>query len=604
MLSKLLKARTTRAAVAGALVATVFAFSTGAPQAAPQSKTLTASCAGADPASQDLLKAFGGTLNLPFTVSSDVPATLEPEAPDQPISFTWGVTIDAKTTSAVAAVSPSLLIKDVSLDIGVTGPTATTEVLGRPAPVTLAITAGQPATINQGPFAGTLTKIGKGGLIKYSAKKVALTISLTISGKATDVKVECAAPGTVATTSIKIPGSPDIKQPIELEGTPDSTVSVDVLGQYVTPTADEKGTVHPVDPASLKVLDGPGQISNGQVVVSTGAAGTTSSVTFEVCSGSLPGVNAVQSLQIDPSILLGPPKTGEDGKPIPGTEEPVLDKDGKTQTNMVKKSVGLTLKFGDQETPVIWTVPKSVRDANPGKFQKPENWADTYNSDMIFWIFFVPFQQPDPADIQAALESLPSIGAGGVKVTNVPVSDPKKPVQYNIEFTGKNGQKDVPNLTIGSYYSVFPQEHLQAIIDAAKGMLGGGGDDGPTTTTTLPGGAQTVDEAIDFLIGQIKDALLALDFEKAKELAAQLGPLLKDKALGSIPVDQVISALTGIFTTPPSVATVTAGEDPVGMCSQGVIDVSVPAPPPPTVSPEQLGPPPGQMPGAEPVLAG
>ena len=539
MMSRLLKARATRAGVAVALVADVFAITAGSPsQAAPQSKTLTGSCVGADQASADLLKAFGGTLSMPFTVTSDVPATLEPEAADQPISFTWGVTIDAKTTAAVAAISPSLIVKNVSLDIGITGPTATTEVQGRPEPTTITVTAGQPATLTQGPFTGTLTKIGKGGIIKYSAKKVALTISLTIQGKATDVNVECTAPGTLAITSIKIPGSPDIKQPIEIEGTPNSTVDVDVLGQYVTAGTDEHGTVMPVKPETLRVIDGPGKVVDGKVQVSTGDAGTTASVTFEVCSGALPGTNEVQSLQIDPS------------------------------DSAIKKSLGLTLKFGDEETDVIWSVPPEVVAANPDKFQKPTNWGtgepgDEWNADMLGWML-TPFKLPEPAAIQAALEALPSIGKDGVKVT---LAGEDKPGLYNIEFLGKNAERDVPGLTIGNYYSVFPQEHLQAILDWAKGLMGGG-EGGEGGGGTPP---------------------------------PEVPPWMAD-----LDINQIIAALTGMFTTPPSVATVVAGEEPIGICSQGVIDVAVPAQP--TVVGGIQTPPPGSAPppmvGAEQTFAG
>lgn len=578
MLSRFLRARSTRAAVAGALVATVLAVSAGSQlQAAPQSKTLTATCTGADPDSTALLATLGGSLSLPFTVTSDVPATLDPEAPDQPISFTWGVTIDAATATKAAAVSPNLTVKDMVLDIGVSGPTATTEVQGRPAPITLALTANQPVNISQGPFSGTLTGIGKGGLIRYAPKNVGMTISLTVAGKAADVKVTCAAAGTVATTSIKIPGSPDIKQPIEIDGTANSTVNVDVLGQYVTPGTDEKGTVRPVDPSTLKVIDGPGTVQNGQVQVTAGAAGSTTSVTFEVCSGTLPGTNAVQSLKIDPSILLGPPEKGEDGQPIPGTEKPVLGPDGNIQTNLIRKSVGLTLKFGDEETPVIWTVPKATRDATPQMFQKPEDWVKTYNSDMLFWTiggFFkepVTFEQPKPADIQAALESLPSIGAGGVKVVQVPNEDPKKPVQYNVEFTGKNGEKDIPNLTVGNYYSVFPQEFLSAIIDAAKDAIPAPGEGGGE-----PGGP-TLKEQIAAVKAQLDKAVAAGDFAQVIKLAGEYLQLSLKQATEDIDINQVVTVLTGLFTTPPQVATTVAGEAPIGMCSQGVIDVSVPA---------------------------
>lgn len=527
MLSRLISARSTRVAAVGAIVATVLAIGAGSPlQAAPQSKTVTASCAGADDASKGLLAAFGGSLSLPFTVTSDVPAQLAPQAPDQPISFTWGVTISASVTSQVAAIDPTLTVKDISLDIGISGPTSTTEVQGRPAPVDIAITAGQPATVNMGPFAGTLKEIGKGGIIKYTPKKVALTISLDMAGKATDVKVECTAPSTVATSLVKIPGSPDIKQPIEIEGTANSSVLVDVLGKYVTPGTNEEGKVLPVDPASLKVVDGPGQIVSGQVQVNTGAPGSVSSVTFEVCSGSLPGTNEVQSLQLDPSA------------------------------DALKKGVALTLKMGEEETAPIWMVDPMWRGTyTPSK----DTWLDNANN----YIFTV-HKLPDPLDIQIALERLPSIGGGGVKVTAG-----EGPGAYNIEFVGQNGEKDVESLAIGSYFSVFPQEVLASIIDAAKGMMNPGGGEGGE-----PGGP-TLEEQIMLLEAKAQVQLASLDLAGWFATMQELVPLKLKQALSEIDVNATITWLTSLFSTPPVAATVTAGEEPIGICSQGVIDVTV-----------------------------
>jgi hypothetical protein len=518
-----------------ALLATMFAFGSATPTgAAPQSKSLTGSCSGADAASKGLLAAFGGALTVPFTVTSDVPATLGPSAPDQPISFTWGVTLAASVTTQVAGIDPNLTIKDAALDIDVKGPTGTTEVLGRPAAQDIAITAGVPATLTQGPFGGTLKEIGKGGIIKYSPKRIAFTISLDISGKATEVKVECTAPGTVATTSIKIPGSPDIQQPIELDATPDQTVSVDVLGKYVTAGTDEKGVKRPPLPETLKVLEGPGTVSNGQVQVKAGAAGSTASVTFEVCSGTLPGTNEVQTLVLDPT------------------------------SEVLKKGIGFTLKYGDATTDVIWMVAPAWRALFPGAFVKPTNWVDQANSYII-----TPFELPAPADIQLALERVPAIGGGGVKVT----TQPGKANAYNIEFTGKNGEKDIESLSIGNYYSVFPQEVLANIISAAQTLLNAP-DDPNATTTTFPGNV-TLEQYIAQLEVQLYAAQQANDLPAQLDILGKLVPLQLSNALANIDVNATISALTGLFSTPPATATATAGDTPIGICSQGVIDVTV-----------------------------
>lgn len=528
MIGKLVRGRTTRAVVAVALVATVFAASSNvATSAAPQSKTLTGSCSGADDASKALLAAFGGALSVPFTVTSDVPGTLPQSAPDQPISFTWGVTLAASVTTQVAGIDPTLTIKNTTLDIDVKGPTSTTEVLGRPGPQDLAVQAGVPATLAEGPFTGTLKDLGKGGIIKYSVKAIAFTISIDISGAAKDVAVVCTAPGTVATTSIKIPGSPDIVQPITLTGTANTPQLVDVLGQYVTPGTDENGVKKPVLPETLKVLDGPGQVVNGQVQVTPGAAGTTSSVTFEVCSGTLPGTNEVQQLVLDPS------------------------------SDALKKGVAFTLTYGDQTTAPIDEL------GFPFTFTPPGNWVDEANN----YIFTI-HELPSPADVQIALERLPKIGAGGVKVT---AGD--KAGVYNIEFTNQNGEKDVDSLALGKYYSVFPQEILAQILTAAQALLNKP-DDPNATTTTFPGNV-TLDQYVKQLEDQLYLAQISNDYVGWLNTFGQLVPLKLQQGLANIDVNAAIAALTGLFSTPPVLSTTVAGDTPIGICSQGVIDVNV-----------------------------
>ncbi len=528
MVGKLVRGRTTRAIVAVALVATVFAVSSNVDSGAvPQTKQLVGTCGGADDASRALLAAFGGSLSVPFTVTSDVPATLDPEAPDQPISFTWGVTLAASVTSQVAAIDPSLTIKDMVLDMSITGPTSTTEVQGRPPTQELAVQAGVPATLTQGPFTGTLTDIGKGGIIKYSPKSIGFTISIDIAGAPKEVKVSCAAPGTVATTQIKIPGSPDITQPISLSGTANTPLLVDVLGQYVKPGKDENGVEMPVKPETLKVIDGPGEVVNGQVQVTPGAAGTTSSVTFEVCSGELPGTNEVQQLTLD------------------------------TSGNALRKGVAFTLAFGDQTTGAIDELQA------PFTFTPTNNWKAHANE-----YVFTPFQLPSPADVQNALERLPNIGAGGVSVTKGDHAG-----VYNIEFTNQNGQKDVDGLALGHYYSVFPQEVLTDILTAAQALLNAPKDPN-ATTTTFPNNV-TLDQYVAQLEAKLQSSLANNDYLGWINTFQVLVPLKLQQGLANIDVNAAIAALTGLFSAPPTLTTTTAGDAPIGICSQGIIDVNV-----------------------------
>lgn len=532
MVTRIVKSKATRAAVAVAMVAGVFAVAGQTPTgAAPQSKTLTASCVGADPDSINLVKVLSptGSLALPISITSDVPATLQPEQSGSNIAFTWGVTLDKETVNKAVALLPSLTIKNAQYDIAISGPTSTKSVGSGPVPDRVVnLVKDTPVTLTEGPFTGKLEGVGKGGVIKYSVGVAKLTIVATVAGKTNNVNVTCSAPGTAATTLIKIPGSPDIVQPIEINGTANQKLAVDVLGKYVTDGKDDKGVVRKVDPSTLKVLDGPATVVNNQLEVTAGAAGTTTSATFEVCSGSLPGVNEVRALTLD----LNP--------------------------EALKKGVAFTLKYGDAETPIIKFLPAWW------PFEKPGNWPDVANN-----YIFSPWEQPSPAAVQAALEATKGIGPGNVKVT----IDPKKPSRYLIEFTGDLGQKAINTpLAVGAYYSVFPQEIKQQLL-ALAGSLGGGSDAPPTT---LPGG-QTPEQYKAQLEAELQAALNAFNWDLAGEKFGALVRLSLSQALSNINVNEVTAFLNGLFTTSPDVALDTAGESPLGICSQGVVDVKVAA---------------------------
>lgn len=550
------------AAVAASTLAVLGSFGVAPSGADPVTKTLTGSCGGADDASTALLNALGGNLTVPFEVTADVPPTLEPEQSGSPISFTWKVSLSTDVVDKAVVVDPVLTVSNLVLDMGVSGPTATTVVQGRPGPLDVALTAGQPAEIVQGPFSGTLEEVGKGGLIRYSPSAISFTISVDLSGQARDINVVCAASGTVATTSIKIPGSPEIVQPIALSAQPGETLSVDVLGQYVTNGIDDDGKELPVDPSSLKVIDGPATVAGGQVQITAGGPGSTTSATFEVCAGTLPGIDEVQRITIDPS------------------------------NDAMRRSVGFSLTYGDAETAPVWLARKwkefpeeggslignlfnaifvgllsehqDIGGTYPETYPLPVDWRAE-----SFAYFFTDRFEPTPELIDAALETLPGIGAGGVEVTGVE----GEPFTFDITFVGANGQQDVESIGLGDYYSILPRETLTFILEQAQGLLGGGGE-GEEPTTTLPEG-MTLQQYADQLRDELNAAVLAGDLTLAGEKLNALVAILPDLLISNIDVDAVIAFITGLFPSPPTLVTTVSGEEPTPICSQGVIDVNV-----------------------------
>ena len=501
--------------------------------AAPVEKTLNASCGGRDEPSKQLLNVLGSS-TFPVTIIADVPPTLEPNAADQDVAFTWKVILDASLTSKATGFGiTSLNVDNAQADIAVSGPTATTAIPSGPIPsIPVTLTAGQPATVEVGTFKGTLTEIGSAGPIKYTAGKLGFTINVSVAGKPQIVNVDCNAPGTIASSQIKVPGSPDIVQPIEIQAQPDEAVSVDLLATYVKPGTTKDGETLEVDTTSLKVIDGAGTIVDGKLQATAGAAGSTTSITFEVCAKkTVVGVNEVQTLSVDPT------------------------------PDALKKGVGFTVKFGEGESPAVDLLGSFLGVPIGFTPPKPGNWENEANNYIL-----TEHKMPTAAELQAALEFTPGIGQGNVQVTKTGAGT------YDIEFLNALGQKDIDDLKIGSYWSVFPQEVKARIIDSATSLLPGP----DTPTTTLPGGASPEQYKAQ-LENEVRAALTPpnINFDVAGQKFGELLRFNLSQALANIDVNAALGFINSLFTAPPTVSTKVAGESATPICSQGIVDVKV-----------------------------
>ena len=556
--AKTIGSRTVRVAAIVGLLGTTLVVAAPSTSAAPVTKTLGATCEGVDPVKDGaLIKVLdpSGRISIPIDVSVDAPATLLPEQADVPVKYGFSVTLDGNTTKSIPASIPSVNISNLKFGLAVSGPTETKSLLSPPLPAQdLPVTAGQPASIAFGPFDGAFTGIGKGGVIKVSVAETAFTIKVNVGGEQT-VNVKCFVPGTAFRSKVKIPGSPDIAQPIEVNAQPSEKVAVDVLGQFTTATKDDKGVLREVDASSFKVLDGPGAIVNGKLEVTAGAAGSITTVTCEVCSGSLPGVNEVQTLLVD------------------------------SDTQIFRKGIGFTLKVGDAVSPVIPMVPPIIPfpnlppvapPSNPDAPTQPTPWEQQANNFIL-----APHEMPTPQEVQTALELTPGIGPGNVSVTRDPASDPPpsgpdrpKKWAYRIEFIGALAQtelKENQKVKVGTWYSVFPQEVLSKIVAAAS-SLGGGGDEGegggPTTTTT----PEQLQAKINQLQVEVDAALDALQVDVAlqKKIEQALLELQKPDVQQA-----ALNFINSLFTEAPGISVATAGEAPTGICTEADIDVLV-----------------------------
>ena len=543
MFANIVRSKTVRVAAVACLVGTVVAVAGQSPSgAAPTTKTLGATCVAADDASKPLVSVLdpSGQIALPITVSVDAPTTLQPEQADVPIKYGFSVTLDGSTTAGIPASITSVNVSNLKFALAVNGPTETKSLLS-PAlpPQDLPITAGQPATLSFGPFDGAFTGIGKGGVIKVTVAETSFTIKVVVAGVQT-VNVKCAVPGTAFTSTVKIPGSPEVTQPIEVKAKPSEKVTVVILGQFTKPGTDEKGVLREVDPSTFKVLEGPGTIVDGKLQVTAGAAGSTTSITCEVCAGSLPGQNEVQVIDID------------------------------STANVLKKGVGFTLKFGAAESPVVSMMPPAFPFPNlPPATNSPEDpspWELRANE-----FIFRPHEMPTAAEVQTALELTPGIGPGNVVVTRDAANDPPGKDRYRIEFVGALAEKeltDAQKVKGGTWFSIFPQE-LKTKALALAGSLGGE-DEGPALT---PEQIQTQINALQVEVdAAIGAGNIALAFDKKLEQVA----LEVQKPEFATAATKLLSDL---FSAAPSASVESSGETPTGICSQAVIDVVVePAP--------------------------
>ena len=550
------------AAAASLVAAAVLQFGVGSSTAGadPVSKNIAGTCTGADAATNGLLSALGGTsLAVNFVVAGDVPKSLTPAQSGATATFNWTVALDQELVNkAVATGLTQMTIRKAKLDVAVSGPTSTTAVTGRPGDSVLQLASGQPAKLTQGPFSAPLNDIGDSGVVNFKTSTVSFTISVSLAGTALDLNIACSTPALVASSPIKVAGAPDIAQPIEAKAAANAETPIDVLGQFV------KAGRTPLVPSTLRVVDGPAKVVDGKVVVTAGAAGTTTSATFEICgepfkvADAVPGVSEVQRLALDTNI------------------------DG------FKRGIAFTLKSGDEETVAIWSAEPSflgflagVKTSGP----IPANWAEQANN----YAIWTQYLAPSAATVQSALEGLPSIGKGNVKVTK---TSPTRP-EYEIEYVGATAQKEMPELRYGQFASVLPQETLESLIGLAGSL---GSSSGPTTT--IPGGL-TPQQYVDQLVAQAGDLVAAGDFNGAGDKLSEAIRLSFSNSLANINVQEVVGSLTAIFPSKPSVATVTPGTEPIAeqfqdLCAQGAAAVTVDAPPPSTtVAPPAPAPAPG-----------
>lgn len=534
--------------------------------AAPVNATVELACSGADPDSAALLGTAAAILG-----SSTVPVNLNISGGDVPASaglnqelngeFNWTASMGQALIDKAAGIVQKLDISDIVVQQVVRGPATPNEFSGgNPGPIAITPAVGVPASIPIGTVGGKVETNG-GGIVTFRVGTVTLSAKLAAAGAdLPQLNLTCAPKGSnlIAKTTVRDPDAPVVNpEVLSLTASGGQTVTADLLNDVIS-----EGKT-PLQPETLKITEQPAQgsasITNGVYSFQAPNEVGVYSTTYEVCGapkadGGIPGIDEVQYISLGANW-----KTAFPG-PYP---------------------VAFSLKVGEEETPLIWTVKSTLPFLFPvprgGITPTPENWAPADREGLVSqYLLGVEYVAPTAAQMQSAIEAIPSVGAGNVKVEEVrstPASEgaPTKVVGFKVTYIGAKGQQDVPDIALGQWYSVLPTE----ILDTLTGALGSIGEgDGETPDPNAPE-PPTVDQAL----AAIQAAFAAgqpISDQMWDDLSGAIVNGILDEVLKAVP--DILKFLNEVFPQKP-VATVTEqGEVPTPpqpLCAQGIVDVTV-----------------------------
>ncbi len=544
------------ALLSGGLVA-VSATNSGA---APVNTTIALSCGGADAASSGILDTAAGILGsnrLPVNLvisGGDIPDTA---GLDQEINaaFDWTATMGQDLIDKAAALIPSLTISNVSVQQVVRGPATPTEFTKTvPGPINITPRVGVPASLPFGTVGGPITTTA-GGIVTYRVGAVTLGAGLSLAGATINLKLNCAVQGSnlIAKTTVRDPDAPIFNpEVVTLEANAGETVTKDLLGEVITPGKT------PLMNETLKIVEQP--------------AGGSASITDGVFSFTAPAEAGTYSTTVE---ICGAPKA-ESGTPgVNELQELTVGENWSGQGILAPRPVAFSLNVGDEETDLIWTARHNVSDLLfplplGGRVPTADNWAPADRAGIVGdYALFTTYRAPTAAQIQGAIERLPNVGAGNVAVTAVDDGpNPAVVTGFDIEFVGALGEQDVPDISLGQWYAVPPQEildRISAVVTSLSGSLGGDGEAPAPRWATLA-------EANAY-IGANLLSLTPQDWE-------DWGETLKAELISGITsaIPEILAWLNGLFPSKPMFATLEQGEAPVPpapLCAQGIIDVTV-----------------------------
>jgi hypothetical protein len=410
--------------------------------------------------------------------------------------------------------------------------------------------------VNLGTVGGPITTTG-GGIVTYRVGALQFDSALTVGAplnQSFDLKLSCSVQGSnlIAKTTVRDPDAPVFTPDViqrSVEG--GDTVVVDLLGDVITPGAT------PLLTDTLRIVDQPAGSDavideDGVLRLTAPTAAGTYATTIEVCGApkpdsGIPGVDEVQSMRFGANWA------------------------GWGSGGLTPRPVAFTLKVGDEETGLIWTTDKGLL-ADP----TPQNWAPADSAGLVGqYALLTTYRNPSLGDVRAALEALPSIGAGNVEVTEDLDPETNALIGYRMTYVGARAEQDVPAISLGQWYSVPPQEVLDRIGAAITEVTGSlGGDGTPAEPTALDG--MTIPDADAYIGNKLTASILGGPAVTDAEWQAWVKIRVLDPLVAAAPA--IISFINSLFPVKLATDTVAEGEaatPPPPLCSQGIVEITV-----------------------------
>ena len=488
---------------------------------------------GSNKTSREILALAGSIVGLPSlppfptTVTSDAPEKVLLNSGEREVTLTYNIGVPAQIA---ALLRDQLKVSSITAIDTVAGVRATATG------VDVSVSAKAPDTpLNLSDPSANITVTMKVKVPSTSPGRIffrptPVSMKLKIDGKIEGVAtvdtatLECTTGGVIASTVVQVNGTPST--PALIDGgtvVGGQTVTIPLLGR--SDFLPDDG--NPILPDTLRITKGEGgaYLQNGQLIQPTTAAGGQCTNEVELCAPArinpdTPGLNELQSLKF-PS--------------------PYPVKDGFGLFN--PHPLGMKLSFNGETTAEIPLSTKVLGNEGLGAFLAPS--AGT---------------------IRKALEDLPSIEPGDIRVTRV--SD----LEYTFEFTGRLAESDQGEIKLADWRTQLDYSAYNAIFAAIKGLTGGGssgGDGGGTGGPSTPDPSSTTLN-LDELTAQLQSGAITPD-----EYFAKFASALKNSLIKSLPIADILDALTELFPQPPVIdADLRKGEPTIKGGSTGLLCTS------------------------------